>query len=101
MNECITQITEHRKIDSIQKPKPPVTSKDLKTASTYLADKLSSVGQTIESALDHIYMSSKLKNITKARKPEESSIDHVPIIAEKKKALNMPQLFNSLKKYLV
>ena len=37
--------------------------------------------QTIESALNHIYMSRDIENKTETRKLEESSTDHVPIVA--------------------
>ena len=51
---------------------------------TYLADRLTQDGDIIESALDHIYVSTELANEIGARKSEESSTDHVPIIAELK-----------------
>ena len=47
---------------------------------TYVADRLSKDGETISSALDHIYSSKNLK--IKTSKLENSSTDHLPIIAE-------------------
>ena len=47
----------------------------------YLADRLTPDGNIIESALDHIYVTEKLAKEIEARKSEESSMDHVPIIA--------------------
>lgn len=51
---------------------------------TYLADRLTPDGEVIVSALDHIYISSDLVEHTSTKKSEESSTDHVPIIAEVK-----------------
>ena len=42
---------------------------------TYLADRLTPEGKTIETALDHIYMSNKTESKTETRKLEESSTD--------------------------
>ena len=55
---------------------------NMKMGYTYLADRLSAEGKTIESALDHIYVSQDLEKKIKTRKLEESSTDHLPIIAE-------------------
>lgn len=51
---------------------------------TYLTDRLPSSGDIIESALDHIYIIEELTKETSMRKSQESSSDHVPIIAEVK-----------------
>ena len=48
---------------------------------TYLADRLDNQGNTIQSALDHIYVNDSLLNRAKCVKLETSSTDHVPIIA--------------------
>ena len=49
---------------------------------TYLADRLTSDGNVIESALDHIYLSSKLLSQATVNKLQTSSTDHVPIITK-------------------
>ena len=49
---------------------------------TYLADRLSASGESIQSALDHIYISMDLKEKTREYKLEESSTDHLPIMLE-------------------
>ena len=49
---------------------------------TYLADNATQNGKIIESALDHIYISSGMEERTKGYKLENSATDHVPIIAE-------------------
>ena len=49
---------------------------------TYLADRLTGEGMTIESALDHTYISTDLKMRAEVFKLETSSTDHVPIIAK-------------------
>ena len=49
---------------------------------TYLADRLNPNGEAIQSALDHIYISSDLKEKTLGYKLPVSSTDHVPILIE-------------------
>ena len=46
---------------------------------TYLADRLDNEGNTIQSALDHIYVSENMIGKTKCEKLELSSTDHVPV----------------------
>ena len=48
---------------------------------TYLADRLNEDGSTIESALDHLYLSEELINRVKSSKLKDSGTDHVPILA--------------------
>ena len=48
---------------------------------TYLADRLTEDGKIIESSLDHTYLSTDLKTCTKVFKLDNSSTDHLPILA--------------------
>jgi hypothetical protein len=48
---------------------------------TYLADRLTTEGLSIESAIDHTYMSSELCNKSSVQKLTTSSTDHLPITA--------------------
>ena len=48
---------------------------------TYLADRLSSEGNPIQSAIDHVYLSSDLTTRSIVSKLKTSSTDHVPILA--------------------
>ena len=49
---------------------------------TYLADRLSEKGETISSCLDHIYYSQDLTNRIQTKTLNESSSDHLPILAQ-------------------
>ena len=49
---------------------------------TYLADRLNLDGSVIQSALDHIYISTELEKTTKCGKLPDSSTDHVPIMLD-------------------
>ena len=51
---------------------------------TYLADRLSEQGNTIRSSLDHIYFSEDLGMQISTEALEESSTDHLPVIAHVK-----------------
>lgn len=52
-----------------------------KLGQTYLADRLTEQGNTIRSALDHIYFSQELADQISTEALEESSTDHLPILA--------------------
>ena len=54
---------------------------NVELGNTYLADRLTDEGMTIESALDHTYLSAELKKSTKVNKLDTSSTDHLPIVA--------------------
>ena len=56
--------------------------KNMDIGNTYLADNATQNGKIIESALDHIYISSGMEEKTRGYKLENSATDHVPIIAE-------------------
>ena len=49
---------------------------------TYLADRLSEDGTTIESALDHVYINPDIEKRVTVKKLKESSTDHLPIVVE-------------------
>ena len=49
--------------------------------STYLADRLGENDNIIESAIDHNYYSSNLTHNINTKKLEDSSTDHLPILA--------------------
>ena len=67
---------------------------NINLGATYQADRLSELGEVIESALDHVYISDDIKTATLVKKLETSSTDHVPIIAvlnlQKEKAIFKP-----------
>ena len=48
---------------------------------TYLADRLNEMCNTIESALDHMYISEEFENSVKCSKLKDGGTDHVPIMA--------------------
>ena len=56
---------------------------------TYQADRLSKNGETIESSLDHVYLSSNLEELTNTFKLNNSSTDHVPKIVQLKQKKNL------------
>jgi endonuclease/exonuclease/phosphatase family metal-dependent hydrolase len=47
---------------------------------TYLSDHVLANGKIPESALDHVYISNRIKSGVKAHTLENSSTDHVPVI---------------------
>ena len=56
--------------------------KEIQLGNTYMADRLSKEGQTISSALDHVYLSTTLAQNTRVQKLSNSSTDHVPVKIE-------------------
>ena len=72
---------------------------------TYLADRLSPNGETIESALDHVYFSDSVKNRIESSKLKFGSTDHVPILtkiehrSKKKKLLKKKVTKRSMKNF--
>ena len=56
-----------------------------------MADRLSNNGDTIQSALDHVYISHTLESKTTTSKLAESSTDHVPIMVKLVSKLRTPK----------
>ena len=49
---------------------------------TYLADRLSKENETIQSALNHVYISEEIVKCSSVRKMDNTSTDHKPIVTE-------------------
>ena len=49
---------------------------------TFLADNTAQSGRTVESELDHIYITKEKENKCTVKKGETSATDHLPIMAE-------------------
>ena len=64
--------------------------KNKKMGMTYLADRCGEDGNRIESALDHIYVTDNIEDRMEAKTLEESSTDHLLIMAEKRRPHIMP-----------
>ena len=58
---------------------------------TYLADRLSPSGETIQSALDHVYISHSLESRTSSSTLSESSTDHLPVMVKLTSKIRLPK----------
>ena len=56
--------------------------KHMKLGCTFLADNTAQRGRTVESELDHIYITKEKENNITVKKGETSATDHLPIMAE-------------------